>query len=86
MKGVLDRIEDDMAVIIIEEVGREFTLAKEELPSGSKIGTWFAIDFSDDQYTILSIDKEKTEQAYEKSALLMKKLQQKKKRSKFKRS
>lgn len=86
MKGVLDRIEDDMAVIIIEEVGREFTLAKEELPSGSKIGTWFAIDFSDDQYTILSIDKERSEQAYEKSALLMKKLQQKKKRSKFKRS
>ena len=86
MKGVLDRIEDGIAVILVEEKGDEFTVKEADLPAGSKEGTWFQLDFNDSGYTILAIDENATDKAKETSALLLKKLQQKKRKSKFKRN
>lgn len=85
MKGVLDRIEDGLAVILVEDAGNEFTVRQDELPVDSKEGTLFKLDYTDGKYTISSIDTAETERAQEKSALLLRKAQQKKKQSKFKR-
>lgn len=85
MRGVLDRIEEGLAVILIEEAGKQFTLPENELPAGSEIGTSFTIAFKNNQYTIIAIDEAETKRTSEKSARLMQQLQQKKKRSKFKR-
>ncbi len=86
MRGVLDRIEDGTAVILVEEKGDEFTVKEADLPVGSKEGTWFQLDFNDSGYTILAIDENATDKANETSALLLKKLQRKKSKSKFKRN
>lgn len=86
MKGVLDRIEDGLAVILVEEKGDEFTISAHELPVGSKEGTWFELAYEDGGYFIHSIDEQATKKHDEASNFLLTKLQQKKKRSKFKRS
>lgn len=86
MKGVLDRIEDGIAVILVEEKGDEFTIRAHDLPDGSEEGTWFRLDYGDTGYTILAIDETTTNEADERSALYFKKLQQRKKQSKFKRN
>lgn len=85
MKGVLDRIEDKLAVILVEDLGKEFTVQTNELPPNSVEGTWFKIAQTDKGFTIIEIDDIETERARSKSDLLLKKLQQKKKKSKFKR-
>src|SRR5699024_8083941 len=85
MKGVLDRIEDnDMAVILIEEINKELIIPLHELPSGSKESTWFHIEKRDETFEVISIDSKTTSQEAEKSTDLMKKLQEKRKDSKFK--
>jgi hypothetical protein len=85
MKGVLDRIEDnDMAVILIEEISRELIIPLHKLPAGSKEGIWFHIEKKKDKLEVVSIDHEATNRESAKSAALMKKLQKKKKESKFK--
>src|SRR5690625_3119619 len=42
-KSVLDRIEDDVAVFLIEEKREEFILSQVLLPKGSKEGDWFVL-------------------------------------------
>jgi len=86
MKGVLDRIEDGVAVVLIEEKGEEFTLAEYDLPTGSKEGTWFEVTYENGVYVISAIDEQMTKERSEVSKQLLKKLQQKKKQSKFKRN
>lgn len=85
MKGVIDRMEDGFAIILIEERNNELIVRETELPDGSKEGTWLTIDYSDGSYTIHSIDENKTQKMEQTSTLLMKKLQSRKKTSKFKR-
>ncbi len=86
MQGVLDRIEDGIAVILVEEKGDEFTIAEHDLPAGSEVGTWFQLTYEDAGYTILAIDEVATGKESQTSALLLKQLQQRKKQSKFKRN
>jgi len=85
MKGVLDRIEDGLAVILIEEKGEEFTLREQDLPVGSKEGTWFKLSYKDGNYSILAIDEKATKEQSKTSEKLLEKLQNRKKESKFKR-
>ncbi|MFD1037492.1 DUF3006 family protein [Virgibacillus byunsanensis] len=59
-KGVLDRFEDDQAVILMEEKKEELIVAKKTLPAGSKLSTWFHIKWKHDKYMISSIDYKKT--------------------------
>jgi len=84
MKGVLDRIEDnDMAVILIEEINKELIIPLHELPSGSKENMWFHIEKKGEMFEVISIDSKTTSQEAEKSIDLMKKLQEKREDSKF---
>lgn len=43
MLGVIDRIEEDLAVILIEEEKRELVIPKDELPEHATTGTWLQI-------------------------------------------
>ena len=85
MKGVIDRMEDGFAIILIEERNDEFKVRKTKLPEGSKEGTWLNIAYSDGFYSIHSIDEDMTQKMEQSSTLLLKKLQKRKKSSKFKR-
>lgn len=85
MIGILDRFEDDLAVILIESKQDELTLSKETLPAGSTVGTAFNISLTNGTYSVLSINETETKKAETTSAQLVEKLKQKKKSSKFKR-
>ncbi len=66
MKGVVDRIVDNIAVVIIEDQGVELNVPINQLPEGTIEGTWLAIDFS--------IDEEQTSDMYKKNKTLLEKL------------
>lgn len=85
MQAVIDRIEDGVAVILIEELKEEWTTDKANLPSGSEAGTWLTIQQTADGWEIIQIDEEATKAASASARNLQQKLQKKKKRSKFKR-
>lgn len=85
LKGVLDRIEDNQAVVLVEEKGEQFTLPKEKLPPNSKEGTWFSIKQENEKFVIVKIDEQLTKEKQAQSADLMSQLQAKKSSSKFKR-
>src|SRR5690625_3680789 len=69
LKGVLDRIEDNQAVILIEEIGEQFTLPQEELPSNSEEGTWFSIKQEHGKFTIIEIDEPLTKEKQAQSIM-----------------
>lgn len=77
--GVVDRIENNKAVVLIDNETEEEIINKNDLPKGCEEGTWVLITkFSDDTYTI-EIQKELTEKKKKESILLMKKLLEKNK-------
>jgi len=85
MRGVIDRIEDSIAVILIEENNQEWKIAEEKLPTGAEEGAVLLLEATNDTYTIVGIDQDTTNAASNKAQKLQNKLQAKKKRSKFKR-
>lgn len=85
MHGVIDRIEDGTAVILIEEENKEWKIRTESLPIGANEGTILQLDKSNEVYTIIGIDRDATNLASNKAQSLQRKLQSKKKRSKFRR-
>jgi len=85
IKGVLDRIEDNIAVILAEDIGKQFTIPKEKLPSKSKEGTWFSLKVTGEECEILGIDENLTKEKEADSADLLAQLRAKK-GSKYKRS
>lgn len=86
LKGVLDRIEEDQAVILIEENKEQFILPATDLPSGSEPGTWFTLLKKGDSYEIVAIDAGKTEAHFKRIRMLQRQLQKRRKPSKFKRN
>ncbi|MBU5468330.1 DUF3006 domain-containing protein [Virgibacillus sp. MSJ-26] len=83
MKGVLDRLEENKAVILIEESKQEIVINKNQLPANSVTGTWFTIEKQEGRYHF-TIDQAKTEQKKQTSSDLMAKLRTKSGGSKFK--
>ncbi len=66
MKGVVDRIVDNIAVVIFEDQGVELNVPMQHLPEGTIEGTWLAIGFT--------IDEEQTSDMYKKNKTLLDKL------------
>lgn len=83
MKGVLDRIEDGIAVILVKGKNEQFTVSEKDLPPGSKEGTWFTLEYDGNEFRIKEIDEETTKEKAEKVANLFQQLQSRKKKSKF---
>ena len=51
MKAVVDRIENNIAVVLFEDKGIELNIPMELLPENTNEGTWLNVDFSIDQDT-----------------------------------
>ncbi|AST92512.1 hypothetical protein BC6307_15040 [Sutcliffiella cohnii] len=84
MKGYLDRIEDDKyAVILVEEIGKEYVLSKDQLPDGSSIHSYFDVKIEDDRITSLTLDEKTSISEQQKVDSMMAKLRSKSKGSKF---
>lgn len=85
LNGVIDRIEDNYATILIESIQQEFIVHEDKLPEGSKEGIWLDIEKVEDNFTIIKINEEKTNDMQQKSEQLMNKLKSRKRSSRFKR-
>lgn len=83
MLGVLDRFEGNLAVILVEENNEQFTIEREKLPAESVEGTWFHLSKHRDSYHVNSIDIAKTEEKSAANALLLERLQKRRRKSKF---
>jgi len=86
MTGVLDRFENNKAVILIENTNEELIMDRSLLPAGSSVNTYFTLKKKNKEYIITKIDKEATEKQAQKSSELMKKLRNKSSGSKFKKN
>ncbi|MFO8054989.1 MAG: DUF3006 domain-containing protein [Bacteroidales bacterium] len=71
MKAVVDRIEQNIAVVLFEEHGIILDIPLELLPEGTEEGIWLDIDFS--------IDRNTTSRMYDKNKELLEKLKRKNK-------
>lgn len=86
MKGYFDRVEDgQLAVILVDEMNKEFIISVNELPEGSKVGTYFDLTIVNGEISSIIPDKETTQIEKEKTDDLMAKLRARSKGSKFKR-
>jgi len=57
----LDRFTDnDKALLLVEELRKEFHVDISALPLSSKVGTWFSVDIQGDEITSFQIDEGKT--------------------------
>lgn len=86
MQGVIDRIEDGIAVVLIEAKNKEWTVEVEHLPKDAKEGTILQLEAESKIYKIIGIDEAVTKTATDKAKSLQNKLRTKKKTSKFKRN
>jgi hypothetical protein len=87
IKGYLDRIEDNQyAVILVEEMKKEFIIPKEDLPQGSDENSYFEITIENEKITFLKLDEQTTLSEQEKVDDMMTKLRSKSKGSKFKKN
>jgi hypothetical protein len=87
IKGYLDRIEDNQyAVILVEEMKKEFIIPKEDLPSGSKENSYFEITIENEKITSIELDEQTTLTEQEKVDDMMKRVRSKSKGSKFKKN
>lgn len=86
MKGVLDRFEKNLAVILIEENNEEITMERNNLPDYSVPGIWFDLAYSHQYgYRIIAVNVAATEEKSSANAMLLENVQKHKKGSKFKR-
>lgn len=86
IKGVWDRTEEERyAVILVDELGKEFTLSTNELPEGSKPGTWYDVQIANNEITKLTINKLNTMNTEEEIMNKVTKLKAKSRESRFRR-
>ncbi|MCT2537707.1 DUF3006 domain-containing protein [Aquibacillus koreensis] len=86
MKGVLDRIEDGKyAVIIAEEVNKQFVILKDRLPNESQVSDWFDLQVEGDKIIDIQFDQLTTREKEAQIKNTRQRVQRKKTGSKFKR-
>ncbi|WHY03538.1 DUF3006 family protein [Neobacillus sp. DY30] len=78
--------DDQYAVILVEDIKKEFIVPKQELPEGSKVNTYFEITVENDKITSMKLDEKTTETEKEKVDDLMAALRSQSRGSKFKKN
>lgn len=74
-KAVLDRFAtEDKAVLLVEELNKEFIIPAEDLPPGSDVSMWFDVEVDGEQLRIDSMNWLFTEQEWEKARELVEKV------------
>lgn len=84
MKGVIDRFENDKAIVLIEKQNDELMIPIDQLPEGCRPNTYLTLKKQAGKVIVQSIDHDKTKQETQKSADLLAKLRNKSSGSKFK--
>lgn len=67
-KAVIDRLETDLAVILVGDEERVLTIPRNIVPDGGKEGDWLSIELDGSRVTSAAIDREATDQARERIA------------------
>jgi hypothetical protein len=82
----LDRFTDyEKALLIVEELQKEFHVDISALPSGSTAGVWFLVEIQGDEITSFQVDEEKAAEMKQEIDGRMQRLKSKK-TSRFKRN
>ena len=82
----LDRFTDnEKALLLVEELQKQFHIHISALPSGSTAGTWFLVEIQGDEITSFLVDEGKTVEMKQEISDRMQRLQSKK-TSRFKRN
>lgn len=82
--GVIDRIVDGQtAVILVEEEGKQFDVAVEQLPPQAGEGSWLRLEIEADEIMSIAVDTEMTRQMQERIHRKTQRLRSKRKTSKF---
>lgn|SRR5699024_3257493 len=68
--GVVDKIINNKAIILLEGEKREMIINKAELPHDCKDGTWVLINIYSDETYDISVQKDLTEKNKRKSQML----------------
>ncbi|MEH7177575.1 DUF3006 family protein [Neobacillus vireti] len=85
MKGYLDRIEDrQFAVILVDDLKKEFIIPSAELPEGSVENSYFDLTIENETITSIKLDEETTLSEQQKVDEMITKLRSKSTGSKFK--
>jgi hypothetical protein len=67
-KAVIDRFEDDKAVLLVGEEEERLIVPRAILPSEAKEGLWLRVDVEDDHILTATIDETETAKAKERIA------------------
>jgi hypothetical protein len=59
-RGVVDRIEDDTAVLLVGPGGTPIHVGVADLPDGAAVGTWVVLDVQFSPPFVVAIDEELT--------------------------
>lgn len=82
----LDRfIDNNRALLLIEELKRELLIDESQLPAESVVGTWFLVEMQNELITKIIIDSSKTKSMEQEIGNRMERLKSTKK-SRFKRN
>jgi len=85
MKGYLDRIEENkFAVILVDELNKEFIVSTEELPEGIAEKTYLDLTVENDKITSIKLNTQTTQSEQQKVSDMMAKLRSKSSGSKYK--
>ncbi|MFD1848835.1 DUF3006 domain-containing protein [Oceanobacillus bengalensis] len=76
ISGVIDRFEENHAVIILDGLNKQISLPKQRVPVGMKENIWLYIVNQNGEYKIACINYKKTKQEWMKTQLLMEKLRE----------
>ena len=81
----LDRIEDQkFAVILVEEINKEYIIPKAELPEGSNVKSYFELTIENNKITSINLNEEASRAEQQNVDEMMSKLRSKSKGSKYK--
>ena len=67
-KAVVDRFEEDKAVILVGEEEEQLVVERRQLPPGTREGHWLRVCVQDDRLVRAEIDEEETNRARERIA------------------
>ena len=59
-KAVIDRFEEDIAVLLVGEKERQVVVPRKSLPRGVKEGHWLKINIEEESLVSAAIDEEET--------------------------
>jgi hypothetical protein len=67
-KAVIDRFEDDLAVLLVGEEEEQLVVPRTSLPTEAKEGVWLEVEVEDDRLVSAVVDLDETTAAKERIA------------------